>query len=279
MVNTLRWKPYHFAKDLIVSSGDTGEIQAKFDYGSVFHKDLEGEWVDGFIYKQGWKAWQEIGSFLTNGDGKIYFDDFPQEPGEYALKFVVRGDLSQASGRLTVSSRKQAAVLFDLDGTLTLNDFEIVKDYLNIRDAKPYPGVPELINFYQDLDYQIVYLTARPYITMPATQEWFGKLGIPRGHLYSPISFEESLDQKGHAQFKADYINYLQDHADLDLKVVYGNADTDIMAYEMAGIDKSRTFIIGENAGNEGTRPIRDGYFDHINRELPQLDLPANQCT
>jgi phosphatidate phosphatase PAH1 len=45
----------------------------------------------------------------------------------------------------------------------------------------------------------------------------------------------------------------------------YGNATTDITAYENAGIPKDVTFIIGEYAGTSGTVAIpNDDYTDHI---------------
>ena len=45
----------------------------------------------------------------------------------------------------------------------------------------------------------------------------------------------------------------------------YGNADTDITAYQNAGIPKSQTFIVGPLAGNGGTQPIDNlDYTSHI---------------
>ena len=45
----------------------------------------------------------------------------------------------------------------------------------------------------------------------------------------------------------------------------YGNADTDIGAYDEAGIPKDITFIVGELAGTEGTMPVENlDYADHI---------------
>ena len=52
----------------------------------------------------------------------------------------------------------------------------------------------------------------------------------------------------------------------------YGNADSDIGAYEDAGIAKDATFIIGEEAGNEGTVAIEgEDWLAHTDAHLPTV--------
>jgi phosphatidate phosphatase PAH1 len=65
---------------------------------------------------------------------------------------------------------------------------------------------------------------------------------------------------------------------DFGWKVVaaYGNADTDIIAYEAAGVPKAVTFIVGPLAGNSGTTPIANNDFSaHIAGFVAAQ--PANQ--
>jgi phosphatidate phosphatase PAH1 len=52
----------------------------------------------------------------------------------------------------------------------------------------------------------------------------------------------------------------------------YGNARTDIEAYEDVGIPKEKTFIIGPYAGEKGTTPIREDYRSHVDtvEEYPE---------
>ena len=53
----------------------------------------------------------------------------------------------------------------------------------------------------------------------------------------------------------------------------YGNAVTDIAAYAAAGIDAQHTFIIGDNAGAEGTVAIAgEDYVQHAAEQLPQVE-------
>jgi phosphatidate phosphatase PAH1 len=52
----------------------------------------------------------------------------------------------------------------------------------------------------------------------------------------------------------------------------YGNARTDIEAYEDVGIPKEKTFIIGPYAGEKGTTPIGEDYRSHVDtvEEYPE---------
>ena len=65
------------------------------------------------------------------------------------------------------------------------------------------------------------------------------------------------------AEFEADGLSF--DYA-------YGNAQTDIEAYEDTGIPKETTFIIGPEAGNLGTQAITaEDYVDHFLDFMPSV--------
>ena len=44
----------------------------------------------------------------------------------------------------------------------------------------------------------------------------------------------------------------------------YGNAASDIYAYEVAAIPKQRTYILGSRGGDDGTVALGEGYIAHI---------------
>ncbi|MFW7378938.1 MAG: LNS2 domain-containing protein [Oligoflexus sp.] len=275
MALTLKKAPYHFAKDLILSAGQSGTMEAKFDYGSIFHKDLEDELVEAYLYNADTASWEFLKGLVTDWDGKVYLPVNDMAVGEYAVKFIVKGDGSTASGRITVTHPETPTVIFDLDSTLTTNDLEAINDYLNIKNAKLRPAAVQLVKTYETIGYRIVYLTSRPYILIPSTQKWLEDVGLPRGHLYSPIYFEDSIDVGNHAKFKADYIHYLQSEVGLKISAAYGNSKSDIEAYESAGIMKSVTYITGKLAGSQGTVAVAD-YQKHIPSIYDQF--PSAAC-
>lgn len=275
MALTLKQQPFHFAKDLILQEGQSGVMQAKFDYGVLVHKDLEDEDVEAYLWNPSRGSWTYMTTLTTDYDGKVYLPIQDLAAGEYPVRFIVKGDGSEASGRITVTQAGGAAVIFDLDSTLTTNDLEAVSDYLNIKNAKLRPHAVELVRTYESLGYRIIYLTSRPYILIPSTQSWLEAVGLPRGHLYSPVYIEDSLNVGWHGVFKAEYINYLQNAAGLEIVAAYGNAKTDIEAYEEAGIHKDFTFITGSLAGTEGTVAVPD-YGPHIS--WVKQNFSASQC-
>jgi len=254
---------YHMVHDLVVNPQQDQIIVGKFDYGAVFHKDLEDEDVHAYIYGTDMDDWEYLGRYRTNGDGKVYVDVPQKGTGEYIIKMYAAGDLSEAVGYMTVVEEGRNTVLLDIDGTLTVNDFEIVGDYTNVSQANEYAYSTDLVALYKAKGYQVIFLTARPYWVARDTREWYSVKGFSETTI-THFSMDNSTitDAEG---YKTDYLNYLIDDAGLNLFRVYGNAASDISAYDNADIPKDETFIIGDEAGNEGTVPVYDDYEEHYN--------------
>ncbi|ROR97904.1 putative acid phosphatase of HAD superfamily subfamily IIIB [Sinobacterium caligoides] len=264
-----RYKPYHMIHDSIAVTGSTAVVVGKFDYDYVLHKDLEGEDIKVYIYGTDMPDWEYIGEYRTNTDGKINVS-IDQGPGEYRVRMVVLGDLSVVDGYLSVVDPGRETVLFDVDGTLTLGDLEVVGEWLGIDDADAYPYAVQVVNEYINKGYQIVYLTGRSYWITEASRSWFDNQGLLPWHYHSKPG---SIDTE---QYKTDYLNYLINDVGLNIVRAYGNASTDIAAYESAGIDKAQTFIIGSNAGGRGTQAIKGDYSKHYADIV--LNTPAVNC-
>jgi len=67
------------------------------------------------------------------------------------------------------------------------------------------------------------------------------------------------------APYKTAWLQRMVTTFGWNIVAAYGNADTDITAYDAAGIPKSQTFIVGPLAGSMGTMPIDNMDFsDHI---------------
>ena len=256
------YKPWHMAHDSIVKAGSNATLVAKFDYDWALHKDLEDERVHAYIFGTGMTQWSYLGSFLTNSDGKISVPLGNRPVGEYQIRFVVEGDLTSTSGYLSVVDPQRQAVLFDIDGTLTINDFEAYADYVGVKTATAYPYAPEMVNAYRDKGYQIVYLTARPYWVTKDGRDWLKIKGINSWH-YHANPYGDGPIPPDTQQFKTDYVRYLREQVGLNIIRAYGNATTDIGAYADGGLPKAETYIIGSNAGQSGTQPISGDYGQH----------------
>ncbi|WP_020409133.1 lipin/Ned1/Smp2 family protein [Hahella ganghwensis] len=268
-------RPFHMVHDQIVKTGTATTMVGKFDYSSVFHKDLEDEDIHVYIYGTGMADWEYLGEYRTNSDGKIYVDVNKPE-GDYRVRMIVEGDHSEATGYLTVVQPGRKAVLFDIDGTLTLNDFEAVGDYLGIDSAEMHGYASDVVWNYEEKGYQIIYLTGRQYWMAKTTRQWFNTQGLFQWHLRTDSNAENPVDPQTQ-EYKTNYIRYLLNDVELDIVRAYGNADTDIAAYADAGIPKSETYIIGPEAGNGGTQAIDGDYAYHYSTKV--IGIPNSGCT
>jgi phosphatidate phosphatase PAH1 len=256
------YQPWHMVHDSLVAAGQPATLVGKFDYDAVLHKDLEDERVHVYLYGSGMSGWEYLGSQLSNSDGKISLSIAPRPVGEYRVRMVVEGDGSAVEGYLSVVDPAREAVLFDIDGTLTINDFEAYADYAGLKTASAYYYAPEVVRAYQQKGYQIIYLTARPYWVTRDAREWFGRQQLLGWH-YRSNPYGDGPIPPNTEQHKTDYVRYLRETVGLKIVRAYGNATTDIAAYAKGGIAKADTWIIGEHAGKDGTQAIRGDYAYH----------------
>lgn len=255
------YKPWHMVHDQIVKAGQAATVTAKFDYDAVLHKDLEGEYVHAYLSGTGISGWQYLGKATTDTDGKASIT-VTRPVGEYRIRFVVEGDLSSVDGFVSVVEAGRKAVLFDVDGTLTINDFEAYADYVGVKTATAYGYAAQTVNAYKAKGYQIIYLTARPYWVTKDARDWFKTMGIPAG-FYRSNPYSAGPIPPDTQQHKTTNIQYLRNTVGLDIIRAYGNATTDIGAYADGGIPKANTYIIGEHAGKENTQPLYNDYSYH----------------
>ncbi|MDN3578137.1 hypothetical protein QWZ03_15325 [Chitinimonas viridis] len=268
------YRPWHMVHDSLVAQGQAATVVAKFDYDAALHKDLEDERVHAYLYGSGMAAWEYLGSWLTDDDGKISIGLDARPVGEYRLRMVVEGDGSVAEGNLSVVQPGRDAVLFDVDGTLTLSDFEAYADYAGLAMAEAYAQSPQTVQAYRQKGYQIIYLTARPYWVTPKARSWFASHGLLDGHYRSNV-YSSGPIPPNTEQHKADYVRYLRETVGLNIVRAYGNALTDIAAYASAGLPKAETWIIGPHAGKEQTRAVGKDYQAHHRTVVAATPLAA----
>ncbi|CAH9050354.1 hypothetical protein PSECIP111951_00175 [Pseudoalteromonas holothuriae] len=272
----ITWLPsFHMIHDVVVAQGSSTTLTAKFDYGAIAHKDLEYETVRFYIRGQQDNQWQFLSEQVTNSDGKV-FVTIPELPaGQYRVYAGVPADGSGTEGFVTVIDPNTPAVLFDIDGTLTLSDEEAIGDYAGIDRADARDGAYSLVRRYIDLGYQPLYLTARVYWYAKGTRSWLDWMGLPEGILRTSLSNETSLFKT--AEYKVDQINRFRAQG-LNIVRAYGNAKTDAQAFIEAGIGHDHSFTIGEDAGHYGTTAILDdGYIEHITQHVDNFDAASCQ--
>ena len=265
---------YHMVHDEIVAVGNPISITAKFDYGSLTHKDLEFETVKFYIRSQNDEQWQYLTSATTNGDGKATLSLTGMAAGQYRIYAGVPADGSGSEGYLTVVEPNTEVVLFDIDGTLTESDAEQIGDYTGIDYADAKDEAYTLVRSYLDLGYQPIYLTARVYWYAKGTRKWLSWMGLPQGYLRTSLNNETSLFRS--AEYKTEQINKLQASG---IKIVraYGNAKTDAKAFIESGLSASQSFTIGKDAGHYGTTPIlNNSYGEHIAAQVS--NFPNANC-
>lgn len=248
----------HSLQDIVVPPATATTVEGKFAYGTI-SKDLEDENVQLYVYDC--TAWRALGSALTDRDGRARVGiTAPASPGVYALRMVVRGDATQAVGNLVVPPRGGRLTVFDIDGTLTTSDMELVKDVITdlfepiLRGTYtpvPHPFARELVEERVRLGGVPIFLTGRPYWLTGISREWLAGQRIPVGALHTTDATSDALPTQV-AGYKTAFLKLLMSRGFV-IQGAYGNASTDITAYADAGLPTADTYIIGTNGGKSGT--------------------------
>jgi hypothetical protein len=276
--------PWHSAQDILTTPNAQVLLAAKFSYGSI-SKDLEGErievWMDDCA-----GGYTRVGERVTDSDGRIAFPlaaGAVPEIGEYGVYFRVMGDNSASSATLRIYPRNTRFIVFDIDATLTTSDTELVGQVVSeILDNNVVPeareGATDITALrHGDHGYELVYLTGRPYLLTGITRQWLDDLGFPRGTVRLTDSVASAWPSEGEVgQYKTEFLRTAVLGQGFTLDAAYGNATTDIYAYEQAEIDKQRTYILGEHGGELFTVALGEDYLDHIEvvRDEPAAEQP-----
>lgn len=226
----------------------------------LFSTPLVGEAVSLWHYDTTAEAWSSLGRTTTDDDGAYDVQvDMPQANGEpvYAM---LEADGSCAEHYTYLWPPGTKVVISDIDGTLTASDAELQEETADPAYVqKTKTKAVELTQAWAAKGYPVIYLTARPHVYRIETRTWLRDLGFAAG----PAITANSLADPG--AYKTRWLQRMfQDFGWVPV-AAYGNATTDVTAYEDAEIPKAATFIIGEYAGMSGTVAIpNDDYTEHI---------------
>lgn len=295
--------PNHRAQDVIVQVGRPQVLIAKFAYGFI-DKDISCEDVEVWIQREvPCGEWERLGVARTTDDpgsddcdnfgdrygieddgGRVFFE-IPEDKrlgvGRYPVRMVLRGDLEQARFDLIVVEPGTQAIITDVDGTLTTSDSELFTEVaLSIFNEtyiqEMYVDADKMLESWAEKGYLIVYMSGRPDLLRRMSERWI-EARFPPGPIHLTDTNGQVLPTNaGVGTYKKEYIAYLRSQG-LDIVAAYGNATTDIWAYEQAGIPKDVTFIIGDHAGEEGTQALGPNYTAHlpVARSFPAATRPA----
>jgi phosphatidate phosphatase PAH1 len=252
--------PVHFVQDILTTEDQRFTINGRFAYGMGV-KTLEGESILGFLNIG--NEWIFVGEMNTDTDGRIcgrVTMPQPLSPGIYGLRCQVVGDETVAEGWLWIRPRETHLRIFDIDGTLTTSDIEIIHG-----EPELYPGAVELTQAEASRDHVIVYLTGRPYWLATTTRAWLRRHPFAQGVLRVANAFHEAMPW-GVGGYKRQFLKELQANGFV-IDVAYGNATTDIDAYLGAGLMPDKVFIIGKHGGERETHAV-DGSWEERVRAL-----------
>lgn len=249
----------HRAQDVVVPPDTVTDFAAKFTYGPTW-KDLEHERVE--VYFDNCAGWVDLGQVITDDDGYATLPvDVQLGAGQYELRFVALGDASQTRATLWVLPAGTHVTVTDIDGTLTTKDTELWKQLFDGSYVPAaYPSAAALTRAHAARNQVVIYLTGRPSWVIDQTRSWLTSGGFAAGPVHLADSNLDILPiDSSVGAYKERWLEELEDFG-YTVDVAYGNATTDIHAYTDAGVAHARQWIIGPNAGAEGTHAVSSSW-------------------
>lgn len=218
--------------------------------GGLFSTAMPSENVSLWSYDG--TAWDMQGRGTTDAMGAY---DLPSTgfvaANNQPLYSVLEADGSCAEHFNLLLPPGSKVVVTDIDGTLTTDDNQSL---MQIPDANYVPmmmgSANAMLQAWDAKHYPIIYLTARPHVLRVESRVWLRDLMFPTGPM---ITAEEVGDAN---VYKTVWLKRMVEQFGWQVVAAYGNAVTDIQAYQNVGIPKNVTFIVGPNAGMSGTQPI-----------------------
>lgn len=214
------------------------------------------------LWVEGAGGWDRLGRADTDAEGRYELTLGAAELPR-VIYSVLEGDGSCTEHQSYQLPRGAKVVVTDIDGTLTISDDELMAQIGDgSYDPKQNGSAALLMKTWAEKGYQVVYLTARPHLFRAETRAWLRRHGFPDGPV---ISANQLVFGESARTYKRAWVERVRTGLGWEVVAAYGNADSDIDAYEEGGIAKSITFIIGELAGQSGTVAIPGGDFSaHI---------------
>jgi hypothetical protein len=228
--------------------------------GGLFSNPFIGEAVSLWHFDVASDTWQPHGRAITDDLGRFEIDAgaFVAANGD-PVYTILEGDGTCTEQYNLLLPAGSKVVITDIDGTLTTDDAELLTQ---VADESYVPkmmtGGNTMLQAWAAKGYPIVYLTARSHQFRNESRVWLRDLEFPIGPMLTSNNMNEADG------YKTAWLKRMFDELGWVPVAAYGNADTDIIAYENAGIPKDKTFIVGPLAGDGGTVAIPNmDYTEH----------------
>lgn len=219
---------------------------------------LAGENVSLWFYDRSKLAWQALGSAKTDENGAYDLAGTAViAPNGQPVYAMLEADGSCAEHFDYLFAPGASVVVTDIDGTLTLSDTELLNQLSAEATYVPKQmgGASQLIQAWATKGYPIIYLTARPHKFRAETRSWLDSQGFAPG----PLITEGSTATAD--VYKTLWLNRMIHDLGWHVVAAYGNAPTDVTAYENAQIPKSQTFIVGGLTDTRGAVTVPGNDF------------------
>uniref|UniRef100_A0A3Q2QEN3 Phosphatidylinositol transfer protein membrane associated 2 n=1 Tax=Fundulus heteroclitus TaxID=8078 RepID=A0A3Q2QEN3_FUNHE len=263
----------HRVNDAVFTEDGVQTVTGRFMYGPLDMVTLTGEKIDIHIMTQPPSGeWVYFDTELTNSSGRVSYV-LPANKrlgiGVYPVKMVVRGDHTVADSYLTVVPKGTEFVVFSIDGSFAAS-VSIMGS-----DPKVRAGAVDVVRYWQDLGYLIVYVTGRPDMQKQRVVAWLSQHNFPHGI----VSFCDGLvhDPLRH---KANFLKCLINEV-REIFAAYGSTK-DISVYSSIGLPPSQIYIVGRPTKKlqQQCQFIPDGYASHLSQlEYHQRSRPAKSTT
>ncbi|KAH9419779.1 Membrane-associated phosphatidylinositol transfer protein 2 [Dermatophagoides pteronyssinus] len=260
----------HRANDVIVKEGLEQVISGRFMYGPLDFVALTGEKVDIHMLCPKTGQWNYLDTGLTDKTGRVHYT-IPKEKalptGLYHFKMVVRGDHTFLDLFMAVVPPKTEAVVFSIDGSLTASLS------VSAKDPKVRAGAIDVVRFWQELGYLIVYITGRPDIQQQRVVSWLYQHNFPHGLIFFVDGF--STEPLKH---KTEYLKTLSQKMEVIIRAAYGSSK-DISVYQSSDLKPEQIYIVGKVWKKQMSMAniISDGYAVHLEQLRTNL-LGRSNC-
>ncbi|XP_072044666.1 membrane-associated phosphatidylinositol transfer protein 2-like isoform X1 [Amphiura filiformis] len=264
--------PNHRCNDVIALEGNPQVLTGRFMYSSLDMVTLTGEKVDIHIMTQPPSGeWVHFATEVTNSHGRLSYtltESNKLGQGIYPVKMVVRGDHTSADCYLTVVPPSTECVVFSIDGSFTAS-VSIMG-----RDPKVRAGAVDVVRHWQELNYLIIYVTARPSMQKQKVVAWLAQHNFPHGMVF----FSDGISTDPLRQ-KAGYLRGFIDQSKVVIHAAYGSSK-DIWVYSSIGLTPSQIYIVGKVSKKyqNQAQVLSGGYAAHLDfLSQDTMSTPANR--